>query len=408
MGLDHVGIVVPNAQEAADFLIDVFDAEFDWEVKREPEPKFGERGWDKLFGVHRETYMPHVIMLKCGDAPLTQYVELFEFVSPDQSEVPRKGEGGWLRFSDITNSYISFTVKDLDAVMAHIKNEVVPKWDGVRFIQDPPMEFPLRGEVCRSTFIVSPWGQWVELTEWSEGRHSVPVLKKLRGDVRYDHPCVGQPVEALETPCYMVDLDAFEHNAGLMRERFAAHGVAWRPTCKGHKSPTLARKLTEEFGAQGVLVLTVEEAEKFAQEGHDDIHVANQVVSATKVEKLSLLAKCVRRLKVNVDDAANIRQLSDAVAQWEIATPLELMVEINIGHNRCGVSPAEAVPLVQLVKELEAHGTVRFGGLAGYEGHTPVLPPEEKTAETRRAHGVLAEAKRLVEEAGISVDVVTG
>jgi catechol 2,3-dioxygenase-like lactoylglutathione lyase family enzyme len=36
MGMDHVGFVVPDAQLAADFLIDVFDAEFDWEVKREP------------------------------------------------------------------------------------------------------------------------------------------------------------------------------------------------------------------------------------------------------------------------------------------------------------------------------------------------------------------------------------
>ena len=28
--------------------------------------------------------MPHVVMLKCGDHFLTQYIEVFEWYSPDQ------------------------------------------------------------------------------------------------------------------------------------------------------------------------------------------------------------------------------------------------------------------------------------------------------------------------------------
>ena len=60
MGQDHVGLTVPSAQEAADFLINLFDCEFDWEVKRGPAPTAGERGWSDLFGVHPESYMPHV------------------------------------------------------------------------------------------------------------------------------------------------------------------------------------------------------------------------------------------------------------------------------------------------------------------------------------------------------------
>jgi catechol 2,3-dioxygenase-like lactoylglutathione lyase family enzyme len=162
MGMDHVGFVVPDAQLAADFLIDVFDAEFDWEVKREPRPTAGERGWSQTFGVHPDSYMPHIIMLKCGDQPMTQYIEIFEWKSPDQPILT--GEGAWHKFSDIGNSYISFTVKDMDVVVEHIKTKVIPKYQGVRFIQDPPMRFPLRGEICTSTFLVSPWGMWIELT----------------------------------------------------------------------------------------------------------------------------------------------------------------------------------------------------------------------------------------------------
>ena len=409
MGFDHMGVVVPNAQEAADFLIDVFDAEFDWEVKREPEPRFREREWDTLFNVHPETYMPHVIMLKCGEAHLTQYIELFEFVSPDQDEVPRKGERGWLRFSDICNSYISFTVRDLDAVMKHVKEVVVPKWEGVRFVQDPPMSFPLRGEVCRSTFLVSPFGMWIELTEWSESRHQGVLVKALQGREQYDHPDVGKHINDLSTPSYMVDLDNFEHNAGLMRDRFKQAGMKWCPTCKGHKSPTLAKKLLKEYGCEGVIVLTLQEAEDFAKQGIDDIYIANEIVGKEKLKKLSLLAKCVKKLRVNIEDEQGLQDLSDAIEQWEITTSIDVMIELNIGHNRCGVTPQESVAIAKLAKKLEIEkGTVRLAGICGYEGHTPVLAPEEKTKETLRCHSVLSEAKQILEKEGIEVGIVSG
>ena len=202
MGLDHVGIVVPDAKQAADFLIDVFDAEFDWEVKRESKPTAGERGWSEIFGVHPDAYMPHVIMLKCGEQPLTQYVEIFEWKSPDQQKL--NGEGGWHKFSDVGNSYISFTVKDMDAVVKHIKENVIPKYKGVRFIQDPPMSFPLRGEVCTSIFLVSPWGMWIELTSWSESQHKGKVVRAQRQPEV--NPYVGKHISKLPTPEFMIDL----------------------------------------------------------------------------------------------------------------------------------------------------------------------------------------------------------
>ena len=78
MGQDHMGFVVPNAQQAADFLMDVFDCEFDWEVRRGPLPTAGERGWSDWLLVHPRSHMPHVIMVKCGDHHLTQYIEIFQ------------------------------------------------------------------------------------------------------------------------------------------------------------------------------------------------------------------------------------------------------------------------------------------------------------------------------------------
>lgn len=404
MGMDHVGIVVPNAQEAANFLMEVFDAEFDWEVKREPSPNAGARGWSKLFGVHPEAYLPHVIMLKCGDHVLTQYIELFEWHAPDQ--INPQGERGWHKFSDLGNSYISFTVRDLDKVMQHIKEQVIPKWDGVRFIQDPPMKFPLRGEVCTSTFLVSPWGMWIELTCWSESRNQAEVIRAQR--LPQKNPSVGKSIYELPTPAFMVDLDVVDHNLRLMRERILSQGISWRIPAKAHKCPELAQYIINQ-GASGVVLLTLSEAEYFAKNNIDDIYLANQVGSPEDLTRLSLLAKKVKRLRVAVDDVDYLYALAAAVQQWEIITSIEVLIELNINHNRCGTSIQEARDLAKKAYDIELSSrALIFAGITGYEGHTPILPPESKTAETTKAHAILAQTKALIEAEGIPVRVVSG
>lgn len=404
MGLDHVGFVVPNAQQAADFLIDVFDAEFDWEIKREPLPTAGERGWSTLFGVHPDAYMPHVIMLKCGDHPMSQYVEIFEWKLPDQARL--NDDVVWHKFSDIGNSYISFTVKDIDLVMAHIKQNVIPKWKGVCIIQDPPMQFPLRGEICTSTFLVSPWGMWIEITCWSESKHKSNVIKKQSRPV--SNPFIGKHINELPTPAFMVDLNIIDHNIQLMRSRIKSREMEWRIPSKAHKSPDLSKYIMGR-GATGVVLLTLEEAENFAKSGIDDIYLANQVATNDDLTRLSLLAKQLKRLRVAVDNLAYIHELSAAVMQWEIVTPIEVLVEVNINHHRCGTSVTDAVALAKAVIEIQKNtGSLIFAGITGYEGHTPILAPEQKAHETSLSHDILATVKSMIEAEGINVPVVSG
>ena len=49
-----------------------------------------------------------------------------------------------------------------------------------------------------------------------------------------------------------------------------------------------------------------------------------------------------------------------------------------------------------------------FAGITGYEGHTPILPPSEKTEQTGLAHAVLKEARSRIEALGIDVKKVSG
>jgi len=403
MGLDHLGIVVPNAQQAADFLMEVFDAELDWEIKREPNPTAGERGWSSIFGVHPDSYLAHVIMLKCGENPLTQYVEIFEWNSPDQN----KPLGAWHKMSDIGNSYISFTVKDINKVVAHIKENVIPKWQGTRFIQDPPMDFPLRGEVCTSTFLVSPWGMWIELTCWSQSKNLGQVIKAQRQDE--PHHLIGCSIDTLPTPSFLIDLDNLDHNIKQMRSRIGSAGINWLVTCKAHKCPDLAKYILERGGGQGVLLLTVTEAEQFAAAGINDIYLANEVACFDELKRISLLAKKIKRLRVAVDNEVYLEELAAAVKQWEITTPIEVLVELNVNHNRCGVDIDEALKLAKRVRQIELESkALIFAGITGYEGHIAILPPEEKKHQTILSHGILEEAKKRIEEIGIDVKIISG
>ena len=334
-------------------------------------------------------------------------MELFEWVSPDQ----RRPEyaSGWHRFSDVGNSYISFTVRDMDATLAHIRRHVLPRWPGTRLIQDPPMQFPLRGEVCTSTFLVSPWGMWIELTHWSQASQH-PAASVVRAQAATAHPLVGQPLSAVPTPALVVDLDVVDFNVGLMAERMRAAGVQWRPPVKAHKCPELTRYIGQRGGTQGIVVLTLAEAEAFVGAGADDIFLHNQLATPAEWRRLAALNKRGARVRVCVDAAENVHDLAAAATAFGERASVEVLVEVNVGHNRCGVQPDQAAALAQVVRDEEQRtgGAVRFVGLTGYEGHTPVLPPAEKTAETRACHAKLRQARERVEACGIPVAVVTG
>lgn len=134
-----------------------------------------------------------------------------------------------------------------------------------------------------------------------------------------------------------------------------------------------------------------------------------QVSGADELRRLTAVAKKVDRLRVSVDDRGYVRELAAAVGAWEICSPLEVLVELDVNHHRLGVSPEEAVELAKLVCDIErSTGALKFVGITGYEGHTPILPADEKAVQTRASHGILARAKQAIEAAGIVVQLVSG
>lgn len=173
---------------------------------------------------------------------------------------------------------------------------------------------------------------------------------------------IGQPVDVLDTPTLVLDLEVVEANIARTVEIAQAAGARLRPHIKTHRMLAVAR-LQIAAGAQGICCAKTGEAEVFADGGIDDIFIANQVVGAAKMRRLRALAERVR-LAVGVDHADQIDLLSQA---FRGSGPLDISIEIDVGQRRTGVvEPHEAVDLAQRI--LDSPG-LALRGVYTHEGH---------------------------------------
>ena len=172
----------------------------------------------------------------------------------------------------------------------------------------------------------------------------------------------GMREEDVDTPALLIDLDAFEYNLDRMAALLAPTGVKLRAHAKTHKSPVIALQQMRR-GAVGQCVQKVAEAEVLAWGGVPDILVSNEVVGAAKLARLCALAR-IAKVAVCADDPAQVAALESAAADAGIR--LTVLVEIDIGAARCGVSPGpEAVALAERIAR-SPH--LIFGGLQAYQG----------------------------------------
>src|ERR1019366_4209837 len=214
---------------------------------------------------------------------------------------------------------------------------------------------------------------------------------------------IGQPLDALDTPQLLLDLDIIDANLRRMFDAGKERGVNVRTHFKSLKCGGLARYI-QARGGSTFLAAKLNEAEVLADAGITDILIANQIVGVHKMARLAALAKRIQ-LRVCVDQADNVDQLSKAMQS--AGATLGVLVEIDIGMARCGVPPGEAaIPLVQRIAKSPG---LRFDGLQGYDGHLQMIPDvNERRSKCLQGMDQLVGTRRFLEKAGIPVAVVTG
>jgi D-serine deaminase-like pyridoxal phosphate-dependent protein len=214
----------------------------------------------------------------------------------------------------------------------------------------------------------------------------------------------GDPVDAIETPALIVDLDALHANLERMADYAKESGVRLRPHGKTHKCAAIGL-LQMQLGAVGLCCQKVSEAEALVAGGITDVLVTNEVLDRAKLARLAALT-VKANIGICVDSDLGLDRLIEATKM--AAKPIDAYVELDVGAKRCGV--VEIADAVALVERIAAAGSrLRFGGVHAYQGSAQHLRrPDARRAAIDFAAGRASELKAALAKRGIGLPVVTG
>jgi D-serine deaminase-like pyridoxal phosphate-dependent protein len=207
----------------------------------------------------------------------------------------------------------------------------------------------------------------------------------------------------VDTPALLLDLDAFDSNLQRLDTSLQGRKMRVRPHAKSHKCPEIGLRQMAH-GAVGVCCQKVTEAEAMVAGGIPDVMVSNQVVGPRKIQRLMALAQRAR-VSVLVDDADNVAALNDAAAKAGVK--LNVLIEVNVGANRCGVEAGE--PARELAAAVASSPQLHFRGIHAYQGAAQhVRSADERRTLIERAVRLVSETRALLQKAGLECEIVTG
>ena len=102
---------------------------------------------------------------------------------------------------------------------------------------------------------------------------------------------IGTPVEDLDTPALLVDLDKLDANISAFNDEVRARAKTLRAQVFQHKTPAIAHRQTADAIVTGIAVRSVSEAEIFAQAGLSDILIMRPLVTKSALNRVAALRK---------------------------------------------------------------------------------------------------------------------
>ena len=167
----------------------------------------------------------------------------------------------------------------------------------------------------------------------------------------------------LDTPSFLVDQDIMMANIEKMQKYADEQGVALRPHTKTHKAPYLA-KLQRDAGCKGITVAKVGEAEVLAENGLDDIFIANEPVGEIKLKRILKLTE-TKNISFGVDCPEHVEAADRTFAGS--GRHAQVVIEIEVGENRSGI--IEEDKFMELLDSIKKAENVDFLGVFSHEGH---------------------------------------
>ncbi len=170
-------------------------------------------------------------------------------------------------------------------------------------------------------------------------------------------------IDALDSPCLVVYPDRVKKNIRTLIESIG-NVSRLRPHIKTHKSYEVS-KMMLEAGITKFKCATIAEAEMLASAGVKDILLAYQPVGP-KAARLATLVQEFPDITwaCLIDDVEVAKDLSYIFD--EAKQKISVFIDLNVGMNRTGISPADALGLFDDSKRLSGISII---GLHAYDGH---------------------------------------
>jgi catechol 2,3-dioxygenase-like lactoylglutathione lyase family enzyme len=149
-GIDHIGITVPDLDEAETFLVDVLGAVHVYTLGA----KRSDDDWmERHLGVHPRTVITEIRFYRLGHGA---NLEVFQYEAAD-------GQAGPPRNSDIGGHHLALYVDDMEAAIAHLQAHGIE-------IMGTPTASRESAAGQRWLYFRSPWGMQFELVSFPDGK----------------------------------------------------------------------------------------------------------------------------------------------------------------------------------------------------------------------------------------------
>jgi D-serine deaminase-like pyridoxal phosphate-dependent protein len=211
-------------------------------------------------------------------------------------------------------------------------------------------------------------------------------------------------LRSLPTPSVVIDEGRLDRNIAAMAAFAAEAGLALRPHVKTHKSVEIARRQLAA-GATGITVATISEAEVFAAAGFTDIFIAYPLwLDTDKTVRLRRLLHAIPLgagpLLIGVDSIEGADRAARAAAG--LLDRLAVLIEVDSGHHRSGVTAAQAGP----VAAAALRAGLDVAGVFTFPGHS-YSPGGRRAAAADEARELTAALVSLA-EIGVTARIVSG
>lgn len=181
-----------------------------------------------------------------------------------------------------------------------------------------------------------------------------------------------------ETPFMAVDISVVNDNIRRVQKVSNSHGKKLRPHIKTHKIPLIANKQINA-GASGICVQKVSEAEVMFREGVKNILISNEIVDLRKCDRVSRLCLSGCEISIAVDNVKAAEIQSRSAVYYDVHIPF--YIDVNVGMNRCGVDPDQAINLYKKTISLK---NLEFKGFMAYDGQVESRVSRERRDQVRK------------------------